>query len=223
VADLIGGADEQTRVRRLPELASYERDQIYSIIDATTLCHVGVIVDGRPLVLPTLHVRQGDSILLHGSVSSLLLRSAPLLDEVSVAVTLVDGLIVARSTFNSSFAYRSVMAFGPARIVDDPAHAERALDALVEGILPGRSDEVRRPSTSELRRTRVVEVQIARASAKVSVGPPSDEPDDVLTDAWAGTIPLAQVWGTPIAAPDGEVGRGAIPVPRSVARLVGGQ
>jgi nitroimidazol reductase NimA-like FMN-containing flavoprotein (pyridoxamine 5'-phosphate oxidase superfamily) len=208
-------------VRRLPELASYERDVIYAIVDATTVCHVGVVLDGQPLVLPTLHVRRGDHLLLHGSVSSLLLRTATSLEQISVAVTLVDGLIVARSTFNSSIAYRSAVLFGAARALEDPVEAATALDALVEGILPGRCAEVRASSEAELRRTRVVELRIDAASAKISMGPLSDDPDDVDGPAWAGVVPLEVRWGAPVPAPDGAVGRGEIPVPSSVRKLRG--
>ncbi len=211
--------DERTRVRRLPELASYERQVIDDILDATPLCHVGVLRDGAPLVLPTLFVRRHDTLLLHGSVSSLLLRSAGQSAELCVSVTLLDGIIVARSTFNSSMAYRSVVLFGPGRVLEDPEEAAVALDDLVEGILPGRAAEVRRSSESELRRTKVVEVTIERASAKISEGPPEDEPDDVTGTAWAGTVPLVSSFVAPIPAPDGAVGRGEIPVPQSVARL----
>jgi len=213
-------SDERTRVRRLPELASYERQVIDEILDATSLCHVGVLRDGAPLVLPTLFVRRQGTLLLHGSVSSLLLRSAGQSDELCVSVTLLDGIIVARSTFNSSMAYRSAVVFGPGRVLEDPEEAAAALDDLVEGILPGRAREVRRSSESELRRTKVVEVTIERASAKISEGPPEDDPDDVAGASWAGTVPLLSTYGEPIPAPDGAVGRGEVPVPASVAHLV---
>jgi len=212
---------ERTRVRRLPELARYERDAIYAILDATTLCHVGVVLDGKALVLPTLFVRQGDTLLLHGSISSLLLRSAVALDEICVTVTLLDGLVVARSTFNSSVAYRSAVVFGSARRIDDPAERESALTALIEGILPGRSAEVRPSSASELRRTGVVAVTIEGASAKVNEGPPHDDDEDIAGSAWAGVVPFRLVVDPPIPAPDGAVGEGRIEVPASVRRLVG--
>jgi nitroimidazol reductase NimA-like FMN-containing flavoprotein (pyridoxamine 5'-phosphate oxidase superfamily) len=221
MADLIGGRDARSRVRRLPEKAAYERSIIYEILDATTLCHVGVVVEGRPLVLPTLYVRHGDSLLLHGSLSSLLLRSAVALDEICIEVTLLEGIIAARSTFNSSMAYRSAVVFGPARVLEDPEDAERALEALVEGVLPGRSAELRPSTETELRRTRVVEVRIVEASAKISQGPPEDEPEDVLGGSWAGTIPLITSYGSPIPAPDGKVGQGEIGLPASVRRLMG--
>jgi len=128
---------------------------------------------------------------------------------------------VARSTFNSSIAYRSAVLFGTARTLDDPAEAAAALEALVEGLLPGRSSEVRAPSQAELRRTRVVEVQIEAASAKVSTGPPDDDPEDVDGPAWAGVVPLDVRWAPPEPAPDGAVGRGEIPIPDSVRHLGG--
>jgi len=213
--------DERSRVRRLPELASYERQVIEDILDATSVCHVGVVRGGRPLVLPTLYVRRDDTLLLHGSVSSLLLRTAGASEEVCVSVTLVDGIIVARSTFNSSMAYRSVVVFGACRVLEDPDEARRALDDLVDGILPGRAAEVRASTESELRRTTVVEVLIDTASAKISEGPPEDEDDDVAGPAWAGTVPIVSSYGRPVPAPDGAVGRGAIEVPASINRLGG--
>ena len=215
--------DDLIRVRRLPELAAYDRTSIDAILDSTTLCHVGVVVEGRPLVLPTLFVRHGDGLLLHGSISSLLLRAAPAAPLVCVTVTQVDGLIVARSAFNSSIAYRSVVVYGTARRVEDPEEVRAALTLLIDGILPGRSAEVRTSSESELRRTAVVEVAIDAASAKISEGPPSDDPDDVAGPAWAGTVPFRTVVGPPVPAPDGAVGAGTVPVPESIRRLVGGR
>ena len=220
MGDAIGGRTERSRVRRLPELASYDADVVHAIFDATSVCHVGTIVDGAPLVLPSLHVRRGDTLLLHGSRSSRLLRSMVELPTVSVAATLVDGLIVARSTFNSSIAYRSAVVFGPARLLGDDERAA-ALDDLIDGILPGRSSEVRSSSAVELRRTAVVEVVIEEASAKLSAGPPEDDPDDIASAVWAGVVPLEVAWGEPIDAPDGAVGRGEVPVADSVRRLGG--
>ena len=135
-------------------------------------------------------------------------------------VTLVDGLIVARSTFNSSVAYRSVVVFGSARLVSDEEERRSVLDALVEGLLPGRLSEVRASSESELRRTGIVVVDIEDASAKISAGPPEDDEEDVAGHAWAGEIPLVQKAGAPIAAPDGIVGDGLVEIPPSVRRFV---
>lgn len=220
--DVIGGTSDLSRLRRLPELGSYDRAVIYPLLDATSVCHVGTIVEGTPLVLPSLHVRDGDSLLIHGSRSSRLLRSMTDLDRVCVSVTLVDGLIVARSSFNSSVAYRSVTVFGPAAKVEGAEERRRALDLLIDGILPGRSGEVRASTPPELRRTTVLRVGIEEASAKVSEGPPEDDPEDVDGGAWAGVLPQRVVLDSPVPASDGAVGRGEIDLPPSVVdRRVG--
>jgi len=220
VSDEQRSPSDRVRLRRLPELASYDKETIYGILDATSICHVGIVVDGHPLVLPSLHVRIGDTLVLHGSQSSHLLRSMVEGPGVCVTVTLVDGLIVARSTFNSSVAYRSVVVFGSARMVSDEEERRSVLDALVEGLLPGRSSEVRASSESELRRTGIVVVDIEDASAKISAGPPEDDEEDVAGHAWAGVIPLVQKAGAPIPAPDGIVGDGLVEIPPSVRRYV---
>jgi hypothetical protein len=222
MSEELGGATSLSRLRRLPEKGAYDAETIHAILDATSVCHVATVVDGQPIVLPSLHARDGDSLLLHGSRSSRLLRAMVAAESVCVAVTLVDGLVVARSTFESSVAYRSAVVFGPAELLDDPDERSIALDRLIDGLLPGRSAEVRPSTPEELRRTSVVRVRIAEASAKVSVGPPDDGPDDVLGDAWAGVVPLETRWGVPEPAPDGAVGRGEVPVPPSVLNLEGG-
>ena len=219
VGDVIGGNSERSQVRRLPELAHYECHAVYGVLDATTICHVGVVVDGQPLVLPSLRVRRGDTLLLHGSKSSLLLRSARDSPSICVSVTLVDGLIVARSAFNSSIAYRSAVVFGPARLLEDLEERREVLDTFVDGLLPGRTAEIRPSSEAELRLTSVVEVTIVEASVKISEGPPSDDPDDIAGDAWAGVVPWRTVVDPPIPAPDGAVGEGRVRVPESIARL----
>ncbi len=198
----IGGESDRTRVRREPHKARYERDDVYAIVDATWLCSIGVIVDGSPLVLPSIYVRDGDSLLLHGSISALLLRAMEAGERVCVNVTLTDGLIVARSAFNSSVAYRSAVLFGSATRVEEPGEVERALDLLTDAVLPGRTEEVRRPTPSELRRTGVVRFTIEEASAKVSEGPPNDEVEDLEGPTWAGTVPIERSYGSPVLAPD---------------------
>ena len=213
----IGGTSPRSRLRRLPELGSYDTEEIYPILDATTLCHLATIVDGLPMVLPSLYVRVGRTLLVHGSRSSRLLRSMTESPSVCVSVTIVDGLIVARSTFNSSMAYRSVSVFGPARLLDGE-EKEAALEKLINGFIPGRSSEVRPSSESEISRTSVLEVMIEEASAKISVGPPDDDEEDVEGPAWAGVIPFRMITEEPIPAPDGAVGAGTVPVPASVQR-----
>ncbi len=217
---VIGGVTPRTRLRRLPELGSYDADVVYGILDATSICHVGTIVDDTPMVLPMLHVRHENRLLIHGSRSNRLLRSMTELDAVCVTVTLNDGLIVARSTFNSSVAYRSAVVFGKARLLENDAESSAALDRLIVGVLPGRSREVRPSHDSEMARTSVVEVLIEEASAKISVGPPDDDDEDVETDVWAGVLHGEFVYTGVTSAPDGPVGRGEVDVAASVTRLL---
>lgn len=220
--DLVGGSSPRSRLRRLPELGRYERAQVYEVIDATSVCHLGLDLDGAPLVLPMLHRRDGDHLLLHGSRSNRILNAAAQAPAVCVAVTLIDGLIVARSAFNSSVAYRSAVVFGPAQLLTGAEEREHALDLLTDGALPGRVAEVRRPSPDELRRTAVLRVAIEEASAKVSEGPPAGEAEEDLEGpAWAGVVPLRSSWGEPEPARDGRVGRGEVALPPSIQGLGG--
>lgn len=217
----IGGRGPRSRLRRRPAKGRYERAEVYDVLDATSVCHLGLEVDGGPLVLPMLHQRDGDSVLLHGSQSNRILSAATAAPSVCVAVTIVDGLIVARSAFASSVAYRSAVVFGSARLVTDADEREAALDLLTDGVLPGRVAELRRPTQGELKRTAVLRVAIEEASAKVSEGPPRDEVEDLEGPAWAGVVPLRSSWAEPEPAPDGAVGRGEVPLPPSVHGLTG--
>lgn len=194
---------ERSRVRRVAEKAHYERATIDSILDAGLIAHVGVTGDdGQPFVVPCAYVRVGDDLLLHGSVASRLMRTAGAGAPICVTVTLLDGLVAARSLFHSSMHYRSVMILGEARVIDDPAEVLAALLALSDCLIPGRVTEARAPSRSELRQTRVVALRIDEASAKVSDSWPDDPPEDVMLDVWAGVIPLEERWGSPRPAPD---------------------
>ena len=203
---------ERTRVRRLPERATYDRATVHAILDEGFLCHVGFVVDGQPYVIPTGYARVGDTLFLHGSTGSRLgLRPGM---DVCVTVTLVDGLVLARSAFHHSMNYRSVMAIGRTRPVTDPGEKEVALRALVEHIVPGRSDEVRGGDPRELAATAVVALPLEEVSAKVRTGPPSDDEPDYDRPIWAGVLPLALIPGEP--APD-PVLDPSIPAPAHVA------
>ena len=221
-ANALGGSTPRTRVRRLPELARYDRDTVHGILDATSVCHLGVVVDGEALVLPTLHRRDGDDLLIHGSRSNRAMAAALAAPRVCVTVTIIDGLRVARSAFNSSVAYRSAVVFGPATLVEDGAEHAIALDLLTDGVIPGRVGELRRPTASELSRTKVLRVHIEEASAKVSSGPPGDDDEDLEAGAWAGVLPIERRWGAPLPAPDGAVGRGEVPLDPSIQHLLEG-
>jgi nitroimidazol reductase NimA-like FMN-containing flavoprotein (pyridoxamine 5'-phosphate oxidase superfamily) len=189
---------ERTQVRRLPERAAYDRATVHAILDEGFLCHLGFVVDGQPYVIPTGYARVGDTVFLHGSTGSRLgLRPGM---DVCVTVTLVDGLVLARSAFHHSMNYRSVMAIGRLRPVTDPGEKEVALRALVEHIVPGRSDEVRGGDPRELAATAVVALPLDEVSAKVRTGPPKDDEPDYDLPIWAGVLPLALIPGEP--APD---------------------
>jgi nitroimidazol reductase NimA-like FMN-containing flavoprotein (pyridoxamine 5'-phosphate oxidase superfamily) len=203
---------ERTRLRRLPERAAYDRDTVHAILDEGFLCHVGFVVDGQPYVIPTGYARAGDTLYLHGSTGSRLgLR--PEMD-VCVTVTLLDGLVLARSAFHHSMNYRSVMALGRTRPVSDPAEKEAALRALVEHIVPGRSDEVRGGDRRELAATAVLALPLAEVSAKVRTGPPKDDDPDYDLPIWAGVLPLALVPGEAVPDP---VLDPSVPTPGHVA------
>jgi nitroimidazol reductase NimA-like FMN-containing flavoprotein (pyridoxamine 5'-phosphate oxidase superfamily) len=190
---------ERTTVKRLPKRASYDRDAVYAILDEALLCHVGFVVNGSPVVIPTIHWRHDDTLYFHGSAASRMLRTLRDGVEACVTVTLLDGLVLARSAFHHSMNYRSVVVFGTATEVTDGDEKVRALDALVEHVVRGRSAAVRAPNESELRQTLLLALPIEEASAKIRTGPPIDDDEDYLLPVWAGVIPAALAFGSPIA------------------------
>jgi nitroimidazol reductase NimA-like FMN-containing flavoprotein (pyridoxamine 5'-phosphate oxidase superfamily) len=210
-------------VRRAPQKARYDAAIVHSIIDAVPYCHVGVALRDTDdvMVLPFLHARSGETVYLHGSRSNRLMDSMVRVPRICATFTTFEGLRVARTGFHSSVTFRSVVAFGPARVVEDAVERTRALDALVEAVLPGRTTEIRVPNDRELALTTVVAMTIEEASAKVSTGPTEDDDDDVESEVWAGDVPARVVYGTPVGALDGAMGRGTVPVPASILRLLG--
>jgi uncharacterized protein len=188
-------------IRRLPEKAVEDRAVIDAILDEGFVCHVAYLIDGRPVVIPTLYVRDGDSCLLHGSTASGIAAAARRGSPLSVAVTLVDGLVVARSGFESSVNYRSVVIHGLGSVLSGDART-RALDLMVEGLIPGRLADIRPPTDIELRKTAVVSVPLDTVSAKVSAGPPEDDIADLGTGVWAGVVPITTTYGDPEPSPD---------------------
>jgi nitroimidazol reductase NimA-like FMN-containing flavoprotein (pyridoxamine 5'-phosphate oxidase superfamily) len=204
--------NRRTRVRRLPRRGLYDRDAIYRILDEALICHVGFVADGFPHVIPMVVARRDDELLLHGSTASRLTRTLAGGADVCLSVTHLDGIVVARSVFDNSMNYRSVVIFGKARAVPDEDKAT-ALRALVEQLLPGRWDEARRPSEKELRATTILSLSIDEGSAKVRYGPPQDDETDTRLPIWAGEIPLRTVAGKPIPDP---LLDSAIPMPASV-------
>jgi uncharacterized protein len=187
---------ERTRLRRLPERAAYDRDTVHAILDEGFICHVGFVLDGQPFVIPTGYVRAADTLYLHGSTGSRLgLRPGM---DVCVTVTLLDGLVLARSAFHHSMNYRSVVVLGRTRALTGPDEKEAALRALVEHIVPGRSDAVRGADRRELAATAVLALPLAEVSAKVRTGPPVDDEPDYDLPIWAGVLPLRQVADPPV-------------------------
>ena len=188
----------RTRVVRESDRGVYDRDTVNRILDEGFLCHVGFIVDGQPYVIPTSYGRDGDMLYVHGSAASRMLRNLDQGIPVCVTVTLLDGLVLARSVFNHSMNYRSVVILGTATLIDNPEEKLAALLALSEHILPGRWDDSRQPNEKELKATAVLRIPIEEFSAKVRVGPPIDDEPDYTFPTWAGVIPLQMTVGTPI-------------------------
>jgi len=188
----------RTRLVREADRAVYDRAAAYRILDEGFICHVGFVVDGQPFVIPTGYGRVGDNLYIHGSAASRMLRRVDEGVAVCVTVTLLDGLVLARSIFNHSMNYRSVVILGTARAVNDPAEKLEALRLLSEHILPGRWVEARLPNEKELKATLVMRLPIEEFSAKVRQGPPVDDEEDYAFSTWAGVVPLTMVAGEPI-------------------------
>ena len=184
----------KNRVRRVPNRGTYDKATIYPIVDAALICHVGLVQDGEPVVIPTLHARRGDEILLHGATTSRLIQVAAAGHPLCLTMTLVDGLVLARSVFHHSVNYRSAVLFGRGQLVPDAQKLEY-LAYFTEKLLPGRWDDVRPPNAAEAKATAVVAVTIESASAKVRTGPPKDDEEDYALPVWAGVLPIQQTFG----------------------------
>lgn len=195
------GPTRRTTVRRLPDRARYETSTIQAILDEGLVCHVGFVDGGQPFVIPSTYARVDDRLLIHGSAASRMIRALAGGAPACVSVTLLDGLVMARSGFHHSMNYRSVVVVGVAVEVTDPLEKARALDAIVDHVAPGRTAEVRGPSELELRATRVVWLSLAEASAKVRSGPPKDDEEDHALPCWAGELPLRLVAQEPVPDP----------------------
>lgn len=189
---------ETSSVKRHPERGHYDKETIYGIVDEALICHVAFAQDGQPFVIPTLHARQEDRILLHGAASSRLIGHIATGNEVCLAMTLVDGLVLARSAFSHSVNYRSAILFGRGTLIESSEEKMRALELLTEKVMPGRWVDVRLPAKNELKATSVVAISIDLGSAKIRQGPPVDDEADLQLQIWAGIVPLGQQVRNPI-------------------------
>jgi nitroimidazol reductase NimA-like FMN-containing flavoprotein (pyridoxamine 5'-phosphate oxidase superfamily) len=210
---------ERTKVKRLPDRGAYAREAIDTILDEGLVCHLGFVQDRQPYVIPTLFARVGDEVYVHGSAASRMLRGLRVGLDACLTVTLVDGLVLARSIFHHSVNYRSVVVLGRAVEVTDPDEKVRALEAFTARILPGRWADVRPPSRQELKATSILKLPLDEASAKIRTGPPKDEEADYALPVWAGVIPVALTAGEPVPddglAPGLEPPRWSPAAPRS--------
>ena len=192
---------QRTTLKRLPQRGSFERQQINEILDESLVCHVGFVAKGQPFVIPTGYARVGDTLIIHGSQASRMLREVGQGIDVCVTVTLIDGLVLARSAFHHSMNYRSVVVFGRATLIEDREEKIAALQALSEHVIPGRWDDVREPNERELQLTTVLSIPLTEASAKVRTGQPVDDEEDYRLPVWAGVIPLRMVAKEPVEDP----------------------
>lgn len=208
---------DYNKVKRIPKRGHYDKETIYAIVDEALVCHVAFVVDERPFIIPTLHARDGDTILLHGATTSRLIQHVQAGHEVCISTTLIDGLVLARSVFHNSVNYRSAVLFGRGHLVEDEAEKLHGMELLTEKILNGRWADSRLPNPKELKATSIVAIPIETASAKIRVGPPSDDAEDISLPIWSGVLPIQPQVGQPIDAPDLPAG---IPVPDYVQTFV---
>ena len=192
---------ERTTLKRLPKRGVYDRELVYRILDEGFICHVSFAVDGQPFVIPTGYARIADQLYIHGSQVSRMLRTLAQGIDVCLAVTLVDGLVLARSAFHHSMNYRSVVIFGRASMVEEKEAKLAALFAFSEHVIPGRWNDVREPTEQELKATTVLSLPLLEVSAKVRTGPPIDDEEDYALNVWAGVLPLRMIAGGPINDP----------------------
>jgi nitroimidazol reductase NimA-like FMN-containing flavoprotein (pyridoxamine 5'-phosphate oxidase superfamily) len=192
---------ERTKLKRLPKRGRFDRETVYGILDEGFICHVGFAPEGQPVVIPTGYARVDDELYIHGSQASRMLRTLSSGVDACVTVTIVDGLVLARSAFHHSMNYRSVVVFGRATLVEDPEEKSAALLAFSEHIVRGRWADVRQPTEQELKLTTVLRLPLEEASAKIRTGPPLDDEEDYALPIWAGVVPLKLVAGEPVADP----------------------
>jgi nitroimidazol reductase NimA-like FMN-containing flavoprotein (pyridoxamine 5'-phosphate oxidase superfamily) len=205
-------ATNRTQVRRLPKRGVYDKAQVHAILDEGFICHIGFVVDGQPFVIPTAYARSGEQIYIHGSSASRMMRVGAAQEiDLCLTVTLVDGLVLARSAFHTSINYRSVVVLGKARLVTDATEKWQALRSFTNHVIEGRWEQAKQPNEQELKATSVLSLPLEEVSAKVRTGPPIDDDEDYALPVWGGVVPVVQTLGEPV--PDGRVLEG-IEAPR---------
>ena len=212
------GSTDRTRVRRLSARGEYDLESVKRVLDAQQVCHVAYVVDGEPRIIPTLYMRLGDHVYLHGNRQAALLKHLAAGGFATLSAMSVDGIVVARSGFHCSMNYRSVTLFGHGQALA-AAEQETLLDSFVDGLVPGHAAAVRRPTVQELAATTVVRVPIEEAVAKIRTGPPVDDEADLQSDVWAGVLPQTVVMQAPVPAPDLKPG---VEVPDYISRITAG-
>ena len=213
------GPGPHTRIRRIPEKARYDEATIHAIFDEATFCHVTAVLDGVAMALPTMHIRRGNTLYVHANKSNAILRAALNAGTTCITATLYDGVRLARSGFESSIAFRSVVGVGTPREVVDDTELDEVLSGFVDAAAPGRSLEVRPMLDRERRLTLVVAIELLEASAKVSAGPTDDDDEDKALPIWSGVVPARLVYGEPQPSTDGAMADG-LPLPASVRKLL---
>lgn len=208
---------DRNRVTRVPKRGIYDNETVYQIIDEALICHVGFIQNEQPFVIPTLHARWENQVLLHGATTSRLIKHVQTGHPVCLTMTLIDGLVLARSVFHHSMNYRAAVLFGQGYLIEDEAQKLQALERFTERLVAGRWADARQPNPKEFKATSVVAIPIESASAKIRTGPPGDDEEDLTLPVWAGVLPITQHIGSPQGAPNLQAD---IPVPRYIKARV---
>ena len=189
---------DRNKVRRLPQRGHYDKDTVYAIVDEALICHAGFVVDGQPFVIPTIHVRIGDTIYLHGAVANRMLSHLKAGNDVCLTMTLIDGIVFARSVFHHSMNYRSAVLFGKGRVIEGYDEKWKVFEALTEHIAKGRWNDARKPTEQETNITTIIAIDIESASAKIRTGPAKDDEEDYSLPIWAGVMPVSMKFGEPV-------------------------
>ena len=208
---------DKNKIKRRPDRAHYDKDTVYKIIDEALLCHIGFVQGGQPFVIPALHVRQDNKLLIHGASVSRMLKYIEAGNQVSISISIVDDIVLAKTAFNQSINYRAVVLLGKGELIKDEAEKLQALEYFTDGFMPGLWDDVRKPYKNELKATSIVAIEIEEASAKIRDTPPGDDKEDRDLPVWAGLLPVKQIIEAPVTA---DYTDDSVPVPEYVKKYI---